>query len=257
MEFLEYKQTDNIGLLTFNREKALNALNRELLQELNDFLRNTLPKNNCRVLILTGAGEKAFIAGADIKQMKEIDHTEMIKFCDLGQDTSLLLETIDVVTIAAVNGFALGGGLEIALSCDFIYASENAKLGLPEVSLGLIPGFGGTQRLTRAIGARMAKELIMTGRMISADDALSLRLVNHVLPADDLLNSCRKTAEQILKNSFLAVLQAKRAINSGASLSMHDALELEKQCCAASFASDDRLEGMTAFIEKRPPRFSF
>jgi enoyl-CoA hydratase len=256
VEHLKFEQTNQTGLLTINREKALNALNRDLLLELEDFLQNTLPQQDTRVLIITGAGEKAFIAGADIKQMQNLNHFEMLKFCDLGQKVGILLETIDVVTIAAVNGYALGGGLEIALSCDFIYASENAKLGLPEVSLGLIPGFGGTQRLLRAVGTRQAKELVMTGNQISASESLDLGLVNKVFPQNELIENCYKTADRIHKNAFTAVSQSKRSINNGNALSMRDALELEKQCCAVCFASDDRLEGMTAFVEKRLAQFS-
>ena len=256
MEHLKFEQTNQTGLLTINREQALNALNHDLLLELEDFLQNTLPQQDTRVLIITGAGAKAFIAGADIKQMQKLNHFEMLKFCDLGQKISILLESIDVVTIAAVNGYALGGGLEIALACDFIYASENAKLGLPEVSLGLIPGFGGPQRLLRAVGTRRAKELVMTGNQINAVEALNIGLVNKVMPLNELMDNCYKTANRIHKNAFSAVTQAKRSINNGSALSIRDALELEKQCCAVCFASVDRLEGMTAFIEKRAAQFA-
>jgi enoyl-CoA hydratase len=256
MEFLKFEKKGPVGLLRINREEVLNALNQGLLEEMKAFLTTTVFEEEIRVLILTGEGPKAFIAGADIKQMKDMGHMEMLKFCDLGQGVSSLLETIDVVTIAAVNGFALGGGLEIALACDFIIASDNAKLGLPEVTLGLIPGFGGTQRLTRAVGTRMAKEMVMSADMISADEAKSIGLVNHVHPQDELIDRCFEMAEKILNNAFSAVTQAKRAINHGQSLSLQDALEMEKQCCAVSFASDNRLEGMTAFLEKRPAKFT-
>lgn len=255
METLKFEKKGRIGTLVVDREKVLNALNRELLLELKEFLTKTVTKEDVRVLILTGAGDKAFIAGADIKQMKDMTHLDMLSFCDLGQEVGNLLETIDVVTIAAVNGYALGGGLEIALACDFIIASHNARLGLPEVSLGIVPGFGGTQRLTRAIGTRRAKEMVMTGCQVTAEEAWRIGLVNHLYDQAELRGKCFETAESILKNAFTAVVLAKRSINHGQSLSLRDALELEKQCCAVSFVSENRLEGMTAFLEKRTARF--
>ncbi len=255
MEHLTFEKRGNTGILTVNRPKALNALNRAVLEEMDTFLSETVDAEDLRALILTGAGDKAFIAGADIAEMKPMTHLDMMAFCDLGQRVTVLLETIDMVTIAAVNGYALGGGLEMALACDFIYASENARLGVPEVSLGLIPGFGGTQRLTRAVGMRRAKELTFTGRMILAQEALTMGLVNQVVSPTQLIAACLQVAEAAEKNAPVAVTQAKRAINMGASLAMADALELEKQCCVAAFATEDRLEGMTAFLEKRKAAF--
>ncbi len=255
MEQLLFEKRGNTGILTVNRPKALNALNRAVLEELDEFLSETIDGEHLRALVLTGSGEKAFIAGADIAEMRPMSHLDMLAFCDLGQRVTVLLETIDLVTIAAVNGYALGGGLEMALACDFIYASENAKLGVPEVSLGLIPGFGGTQRLTRAVGTRRAKELTFTGKMITAQEGLAMGLINKVVPAGQLIDACAEAALGAEKNGPIAVTQAKRAINMGASLSMADALELEKQCCVTSFATEDRLEGMTAFLEKRKAEF--
>ncbi len=255
MENLLYEKKGTTGILSVNRPKALNALNGAVLEEMRAWLTTVLPGENLKALILTGTGEKAFIAGADIKQMQAMTHIEMLALCDLGQHVSLLLENSDLVTIAAVNGFALGGGLEMALSCDFIYASENARVGLPEVSLGLIPGFGGTQRLLRTIGTRRAKELIFTGKMISAAEGYEIDLINKVVPADALISECLAVAEAAAKNAPFAVTQAKRAINTGASLSMVDGLEVEKQACVAAFATSDRLEGMTAFLEKRKAEF--
>lgn len=257
MEYLQYTEDHHIGILEFNRPEVLNALSFGLLNELDQFLSRDLPQKNIRVLILTGSGEKAFIAGADIKEMQKMNHMEMLRFLDLGQRVSKFLEEMDKITIAAVNGYALGGGLEMALGCDFIYATNSAKLGLPEVSLGLIPGFGGTQRLCRTVGNRMAKELVMTGRMIDAQEALRIGLVNRLVDTpDELMEAAKNTANEINKNAFSAVTQAKRAINSGSSMAQNEALEMEKQCCTVCFATDDRLEGMTAFLEKRPPQFA-
>ncbi len=255
MEHLLFEKRGTTGILTVNRPKALNALNRAVLEEMDTFLTETVDGEDLRALILTGAGEKAFIAGADIAEMQPMTHLDMMAFCDLGQRVTVLLETIDMITVAAVNGYALGGGLEMALACDFIYASENAKLGLPEVSLGLIPGFGGTQRLTRAVGTRRAKEMTFTGKMIGAEEGLQIGLVNKVVPGGQLIEAVLESLQAAEKNGPVAVAQAKRAINMGASLAMADALELEKQCCVASFATEDRLEGMTAFLEKRKAQF--
>lgn len=255
MENLLYEVQGTTGILTVHRPLALNALNRDVLTEMKAFLTGQVYEDEIRALIVTGSGEKAFIAGADIKQMQAMNHMQMMALCDLGQEVSLLLETIDLVTIAAVNGFALGGGFEIALSCDLIYASEKAKVGLPEVSLGLIPGFGGTQRLLRTIGTHRAKELIFTGKMISAREGYEMDLINKVVPAEDLIKECLTVADAMAKNAPIAVTQAKRAINIGAGLSIVDGLEIEKQACVAAFATADRYEGMTAFLEKRKPEF--
>ena len=247
--------SEHICTLRINRPKALNALNQELLEELEQTLRQLALDGRVRVLIVTGEGEKAFIAGADIQAMQNMTPLQMNDFCALGQRVALALEEAPFVTIAAVNGYALGGGLEMALSCDFIYSSDGAKLGLPEVTLGLIPGFGGTQRLCRAIGNRAAKELIMTGRIISASEAHELGIVNSILPLEDLLDGCYTTAEEVLNNSFPAVIQAKEAINKGHSLPLREALDLERYMCSSGFSHPDRLEGMSAFVEKRPAQF--
>ncbi len=256
MKYLSFEKKDKIGILQINRPEALNALNKNLLLELKQFLSEDYKKEGIRVLILTGSGEKAFIAGADIKEMLPMSHLEMSDFFDLGLEVTKLLENVPLVTIAAVNGFALGGGLEIALACNFIYASSSAKMGLPEVSLGLIPGFGGTQRLSRAVGKRVAMELIMTGKHINAEKAHEIGLVNRVCDPVALLDDCTKTAVSILKNGFIAVLQGKRAIQYGYNLSLEEALQLEKNMCCVAFATPDRLEGMQAFTEKRKPDFS-
>lgn len=254
MEQISLQKKGQIGILTVNRPQALNALNRAVLLEMKECLLS-LKESEVRALILTGAGEKAFVAGADIKEMKELSATEMLAFAGLGQEVTLLLETSPFLTVAAVNGFCLGGGLELALGCDFIYASESACLGLPEVTLGLIPAFGGTQRLCRAVGSRLAKELVMSGASLSAEEALQVGLVNKVCPGVGLLEACEKVAQKVCTNSFFATQQAKQAINHGSHLGMQEALELEKNMCAVAFATPDRLEGMSAFVEKRPAKF--
>lgn len=249
MEFLTFrKQEDGVGILEVNRPEALNALNSSVLLEMEQFLSSP---PSIRALILTGSGDKAFIAGADIKEMLSLDSGGMVKFCELGQRVSLLLETAPFVTLAAVNGFALGGGLEMVLACDFAYAATSAQVGLPEVSLGIIPGFGGTQRLARCVGTRMAKELVMSGRRIGAEEALRLGIVNKVCESSELLTSCEARLRSILQNSFQAVMHAKTAINSGVSLGIHEALDLERALCGVSFGHPDRQEGMQAFVEKR------
>jgi len=256
MEYLSFEKREAVGLLTMRRPEALNALHQASLEELNRFLSAGLQAEGIQVLILTGAGDRAFIAGADIKAMNGLSSLEMLDFLDLGQRVAWLLERQDIATIAAVNGYALGGGLELALACDLIYASQNALLGLPEVTLGLIPGFGGTQRLARAIGTRRAKEMILSGKPISAQEAWQIGLVNRVFPPQDLIPAAMALAEQITRNSPIAVREAKRAVNFGAIPGLQEAMELEKQICAVTFGTEDRREGMAAFIEKRKPSFS-
>ena len=183
-------------------------------------------------------------------------HADMLRFCELGQEVSLLLEQAPFVTIAAVNGYALGGGMEMALACDFIYASDNAKMGLPEVTLGIIPGFGGTQRLARAVGTRRCKEMVMNGRPIEAAEALELGIVNAIYPQDTLVSEACQAAERIVCYPINAITQAKTVINHGVESSLNDALALERSACAFCFATEDRKEGMSAFVEKRQPAFA-
>lgn len=249
-EHLQLEMRDQIGILTINRPAALNALNETLLHDLLELLNTATEERKLRALILTGAGPKAFIAGADIKQMAAMDHLQMHRFCGLGQQVTLALEQAPFVTIAAVNGYALGGGLEMALACDFIYAAQGAKLGLPEVTLGIIPGFGGTQRLARAIGSRRAKEIMMTGQMLTADQALSLGVVNRVCSEGKLISESLETAQNILKNSAIAVAQIKRAVDGGYNMSLIEALELERNMCSVCFATPERLSHMEAFLKK-------
>jgi enoyl-CoA hydratase len=243
-----------IATLTIDRPKALNALNTATLRELERAL-GELPQGT-RALIVTGGGDKAFVAGADIAEMASMSGAQAREFGALGHRALGALEALAVPTIAAVNGFALGGGLELALACDLIYASEKAKLGLPEVGLGVIPGFGGTQRLTRVVGKQRAKELIFTGERLDAARAREVGLVLDVLPADGLLAHCRAVAGKMLKNGPLAISQAKRVIEYGADADLRAANVLEQQGFAALFGSEDQREGMKAFLEKRPASFT-
>jgi enoyl-CoA hydratase len=244
------KQSSHIGILKINRPEVLNAINRATLEEMLDFLRNKSKQEDCRALIITGAGEKSFIAGADIKEMREMSNTEMLQFTELGQEVTQAISRVPLLTIAAVNGYALGGGFEMALACDFIYASKNAKFGLPEVSLGIIPGFGGTQRLSRAIGTRQAKELIMSGRTFTAEEAYARGIVNQICETETLIKDCSVVASEIIRHSHFAIVQAKHAIDAGYHLSMAEALELERNMCAVCFATEECSEGMTAFLER-------
>lgn len=250
-EYLLFEKIADVGILRINRPAALNALNTQLLQDLHTFVTERIPQEHCKALILTGAGDRSFIAGADIHEMSGFSPLEMLDFCRLGQQLTLLLEEAPCLTIAAVNGYALGGGLEMALACDFIYAATYAKLGFPEVTLGIIPGFGGTQRLAKAVGTRTAKELIMSGRTFTAEEARGYGVVNKVCEGEALLGDALTVAREITKHSSAAILQAKAAINAGYTLGIHEALELERNMCAVSFGTEGRIKGMTDFLEKR------
>lgn len=243
-----------LAVLTIDRPKALNALNSQTFLELETALQS-LP-SHVRALIVTGGGEKAFVAGADIAEMANNDVAKAREYSALGHRVMNLLESLPQATIAAVNGFALGGGCELALACDLIYASEKAKLGLPESGLGVIPGFGGTQRLARTVGKMRAKELIFTGERLDAAKAKEIGLVLEVLPADQLLAHCKAVAAKIIKNGPLAISHAKRVIDTGADQPLRTANELECQTFAELFGSEDQKEGMKAFLEKRPAVFS-
>jgi enoyl-CoA hydratase len=244
-----------VSLITLNRPDKLNALNEELLVELRDALLDLDHDYGIRALILTGAGDRAFAAGADIGAMATKTAAEARRFAELGHVVGTRLEQAHFPVIAAVNGFALGGGCELALACDFIYASDKAKLGQPEVNLGVIPGFGGTQRLARRVGVGRARELVYTGDVVGAEEALRIGLVNRVVPHTELLAAARATAEKIAKKGPLAVAQAKRALLRGADVTLATANELEVQAFSALFGTHDQKEGMAAFLEKREARF--
>lgn len=250
MENLQVEKRGDTMILKVNRPHALNALNTETLNELWHFLTMEVLEQGVKALIFTGSGSKAFIAGADIKEMSAMDSRQMLQFCQLGQQVANALENAPFLTLAAVNGYALGGGLEMALACDFIYAAKSAKVGLPEVTLGIIPGFGGTQRLSRAVGTRFAKELIMSGRVITAEMAHEMGMINRVCSDDSLLAECLGVAEAITKNAQKAVIQTKSAINAGYGLPLAEALELERNMCAMCFATPEREDRMNAFVNK-------
>jgi len=242
--------------VTVDRPKSLNALDTRTLQELEKAVADLSLREQLRGVILTGAGEKAFVAGADIAEMNGMDADRARHFGALGQRVMDVISALPVPVVAAVNGFALGGGCELALACDFIYASENAKFGLPEVSLGILPGFGGTQRLSRLLGRARAKELIFTGDMIDAAKAKEIGLVLDVIPLPNLLGHARAALERIAKKGPLAIRRAKEAIDRGADLELADGLAVEREVFSDLFASADRREGMKAFLEKRPPVFT-
>jgi enoyl-CoA hydratase len=248
---------NGVWVLTVNRPDALNALNSQVLGEMGEALRQIgeMPYSDARALILTGAGEKAFVAGADIKEIHALNQDSAVQFAKRGQSIFHEFTLLKIPVIAAVNGFALGGGCELALGCDFIYASENAKFGLPEVSLGLIPGFGGTVRMARAVGQRKARELTYTGQMISAAEAHAMGLVNKVVPAAELMATVLKTVEMILAKAPVAVGAAKQSINQAWDMDVEQAQRNEAQIFAELFNTDDVKEGTAAFIEKRKPEF--
>mgnify|MGYP001009944239 CR=1 FL=1 len=248
---------NNVWVLTIKRPEALNALNAQVLSEMADALRQIGEINfeNARVLVITGSGEKAFVAGADIKELAELDSERAHAFAQRGQSIFHELNLLKIPVVAAVNGFALGGGMELALACDFIVASENAKFGLPEVSLGLIPGFGGTVRLARAVGIRKARELTYTGDIITAQEALSLGLVNRVVPAAELMNAVMKIVSTISSRGPIAVAAAKKSINQAYEVDIEEGQRIESGHFAELFATEDVREGTRAFIEKRKPAF--
>jgi len=247
---------DRIAIITVNRPKSLNALNTEVLNEMFQAFESIEANEDIRVLILTGSGEKAFVAGADITELAELNTLQAKYFVANGHKTMAKLQELPIPVIAAVNGFALGGGLELALSCDFIYVSENAKFGLPEITLGLIPGFGGTQRLSRIIGKNMAKEMIFTGKMISADDALQMGIVNKVIAGDQLMDAVLKTAGSIASKGKVSLNMAKQTINQGDDVDLATGCKIEIDSFALCVASDDAKEGTHAFLEKRKPEFN-
>jgi enoyl-CoA hydratase len=242
-------------VVTVDRPDALNALDLETLEALRDRVRELARDVETRVVVLTGAGDRAFIAGADIKYMSGLDVEQARAWGELGHEAGQLLETMPQPTIAAINGFALGGGCELALACDLRYASSKAKLGQPEINLGIIPGWGGTQRLARATTIGFAKELILTGRSVGAEEALERGLVNAVTEPDELLPRVMETALQLASKSPLALEAAKHAINRALSGDHADNLAREADRFGELFASEDAKEGLTAFAEKREPKF--
>ncbi len=246
-----FEKEGSIAIVTINRPKALNALNVDVLKELDMIIDTIENDNDIHAVILTGAGEKSFVAGADILQMKDMDVIKGRKFGILGNKVFRKLETLEKPVIAAVNGFALGGGCELSMACDMRIASTKAKFGQPEVTLGITPGFGGTQRLARLVGMGMAKELIYTANIIGAEEAYRIGLVNKVVEPDQLMNDAKKLAKKIASNAPIAVSLCKQAINTGVQVDMDTAINIEAEVFGECFSTEDQKCGMTAFVEKR------
>ena len=252
---LLFSVNNRIARITFNRPAVLNALNSKTLRELGDCLDEVRRDDAIRALILTGAGEKAFVAGADINELAQRTAVDGRDFALYGQEIFHRLESLGKPSIAAINGFALGGGCELALACTIRIASRTAKLGQPEVKLGIVPGYGGTQRLARLCGKGIAHEMILTGEMITAEEALRIGLVNRVVEASELLGVAESIAAKIAANAPLAVKYAMDAIERGAEMPQQEGLFLEATLFGLSCATDDMREGTRAFLEKRPPKF--
>jgi enoyl-CoA hydratase len=257
MEFdtLLVEKAGQVATVTVNRPESLNALNRAMMADLGEAFGQLGEDDEVRVIVLTGSGDKAFIAGADIAEMSRMDSETAEAFAMLGNGLGDLMETLPKPIIAAVNGFALGGGCELAMCCDFIIASERARFGQPEVNLGLIPGFGGTQRLQRFVGRATARRLIYTGEMVKAAEAKDMGLVTEVVAPENLLDRARDVAWLIAQKGPLAIAAAKKAINDGADAELIEALENEAQLFGSMFDTEDMREGTTAFVEKRTPKF--
>jgi len=254
-ENILFEAADGVGVLTFNRPKALNALTTNTLEEVKEVVESIALAREIRVLVLTGAGDKAFVAGADITGFQTLNPLQARHFAELGQEVFFKLEHLPQPVIACVNGFALGGGCEIAMACDFIYASEKARFGQPEVNLGLIPGFGGTQRLARMVGRAKAKELCMTGEAIDAQQARELGLVAKVFPAEQLLEETLKAAKLLAGKAPGVLRSIKQVINRGLDVDLKTGCAIEAEAFGLCFASQDAQEGVTAFLEKRKPNF--
>ncbi|MFR7417814.1 short-chain-enoyl-CoA hydratase [uncultured Megasphaera sp.] len=246
---------NGIATITINRPKALNALNLDTVTELKDAIEKIAVDKAVKVVVITGAGEKSFVAGADIKEMATKTPAEGREWGQFGQNVFTEIENMPQPVIAAINGFCLGGGCELSCACDIRYASENAKFGQPEVGLGITPGFGGTQRLTRVVGRGQAKELIYTGGMIDAEAAKAIGLVNKVVPQEELMPTVLKLAGKIAKNAPVAVQLSKAAINRGINCDVVTGIAYEAEVFGLCFSTNDQKEGMAAFVEKRKPTF--
>lgn len=253
MSFVSCEVQDRVAVLTIDRPKALNALNPEVLNDLRLAFEG-VDQDVVRCVILTGAGDKSFVAGADIASMSTMTKAEGEAFGRLGNDVFLMVENFPLPVIAAVNGFALGGGNELAMSCDIRLASENALFGQPEVGLGITPGFGGTQRLARVVGVGMAKQLVYSATNIKANEALRIGLVNAVYAPDQLMDAARKLAGKIASNAPIAVRNCKRAINEGIELPIAEAVQVEERLFGACFETHDQVEGMSCFLSREKPK---
>lgn len=255
-EMILYEVQDGVALITVNRPKVMNALNPGVVQELIAAFTEVEKDDSIKCAVLTGAGGKAFVAGADIAAMRDMPSLDARGFSRLLQKLTLLMEEIPKPVIAAVDGFALGGGTEISLACDFIYASDKSKFGQPEINLGIIPGAGGTQRLTRLVGKSWAKELCLTGDIIDVSLAKEIGLVNRVFPSEELMGAVMKTAKKIASKGRVSTRAVKELVNYGFDLPLDHALRLEAEAFATCFSSPDQKEGMSAFLEKRKAEFN-
>ena len=253
MSFVNIDLQGAVAVLTIDRPKALNALNPEVLADLKAAF-ESIDQNAVRCVVLTGAGDKSFVAGADIGSMSTMTKAEGEAFGKLGNDIFLMIEGFPLPVIAAVNGFALGGGCELAMSCDIRICSDNAMFGQPEVGLGITPGFGGTQRLARLVGMGMAKQLLYTARNIDAAEALRIGLVNAVIPQAELLDAALKMAGQIAKNAPIAVRACKKAVNEGMQVSIDKAVDIEEKLFGDCFETHDQVEGMACFLSREKPK---
>ncbi|MDP6532730.1 MAG: enoyl-CoA hydratase-related protein [Candidatus Marinimicrobia bacterium] len=255
METLHIQKENRIAVITIDRPDVLNAVNAAVVAELDQAVKDAVSDNTVGVIIITGSGEKAFVAGADIKAMSEMNSADALEFGKAGQAMTLTIENSPKPVIAAVNGFALGGGCEIALACHIRIAAENAVFSQPEVKIGLIPGWGGTQRLPRIVGKGKANEMILTGEMVSADEAYRIGLANAVVPQKDLLETCTNMAKSILKNGPNAIAQSLASINAGSGMPIKEGLDMEVKNFSGLFETEETKEGLSAFVEKRPPKF--
>ncbi len=253
MSFVNVEQQGAVAVLTIDRPKALNALNPEVLADLKAAFEG-IDQNTVRCVVLTGAGDKSFVAGADIGSMSTMTKAEGEAFGKLGNDIFLMIENFPLPVIAAVNGFALGGGCELAMSCDIRVCSDNAMFGQPEAGLGITPGFGGTQRLPRIVGLGMAKQLLYTARNIDAGEALRIGLVNAVVPQAELMDTALKMASTIAKNAPIAVRACKQAVNEGMQVSIDKAVEIEEKLFGGCFETHDQVEGMACFLSREKPK---
>lgn len=250
------EKKEKIGILTINRPDKLNALNSQVVRDIASGFEQLEKDPTIRVVIITGAGDKAFIAGADIAEMQSMNPLEALKFAQRGQNMVLSIEKSDTIVIAALNGYTLGGGLELSMACDLRIASETVKMGQPEIKIGVIPGWGGTQRLARLVGKTKAKELILTGNMIDANTAERIGLVNQTVPQEKLMDTVMEMAQTIAGLGQFSLSAAKHAVDDGLEVEFEKAQELEQQFFALCFAHPDQKEGMEAFLEKRTPEFS-
>ncbi|MEW6069847.1 MAG: enoyl-CoA hydratase-related protein [Candidatus Thermoplasmatota archaeon] len=253
MKNIKFEKENNIGIITISRP-PMNALNTETLLELKALLGQIEKSQELKALIITGEGDKAFVAGADIKELKDKNSAQALEFAKLGQEVLSKIENLPIPVIAAVNGYALGGGTELALACDYVLASDNAKFGQPEVKLGVMPGFGGTQRLARLVNKNYAKYIIFAGETIDAPEAYRIGLANKVVPQKELLSVAKELATKI-QNCRLAISYAKEAINKGLELGLEKGLELERLQFSKCFETQDSKEGLEAFLQKRAPKF--